>query len=100
MKLNLNGLENGADKKKLMARPVTSHGKTVCVATDGQVVDFEGMQSPIGATMVSTPVVAFVEEPKPFQMLQTMPNAYMGLARDGFYVPGRVQKFKWRLARD
>lgn len=29
-----------------------------------------------------------------------MPNAYMGLARDGFYVPGRVQKFKWRLARD
>lgn len=66
VKLNLNNLETGTDKKKLMTRPSVSHGTTVCVATDGQVVDFEGMQSPIGATMVSTPVVAFVEEPKPF----------------------------------
>lgn len=100
VKLNLNGLEYGADKKSKMAARSSATPVTRRIATDGQVLDFEGVQSPYGATLISTPVVAFVEDPKPFQVLQTMPNAYMGLARDGFYVPGRVQKFKWKLARD
>lgn len=44
----------------------------------------------------------FVQEPRSFDSLQSMPNSYMGLAKDGFYCPGRLMPaaYKWRNAQD
>lgn len=51
---------------------------------------------------VGSEVQVFVQEPRAFDMLQSMPNSYMGLAKDGFYAPGRLMPaaYKWRNAQD
>lgn len=102
---------NQADKTRCSAPEAAPSASSKCdriewrnsqgVVTDEPVSEgFAATRQAYSVTAVGPPIEAFIEDLKPFSVLQTMPNAYMGLARDGFYVPGRVQKFKWRLARE
>lgn len=102
---------NQADKMRCLAPDAAPSASSKCdhtewrnsqgVVTDEPVSEgFTATRQAYSVTSVGPPIEAFIEDLKPFSVLQTMPNAYMGLAKDGFYVPGRVQKFKWRLARE
>lgn len=49
----------------------------------------------------ASPIIAHVEIPKSFAVLQNLPNAYIGLAREGLYCPFRMtSKHKWRNTKD
>lgn len=97
----------GLDRAKVAEKQKATEGDKRSVvrrilATNGEEVPPDLDAVPMAGGMVGWmfPVEACVDDPRPFSVLQTMPNAYMGLAKDGFYVPGRINKFKWRLARD
>lgn len=104
-RLKLSPMVNASTGAKKKVRELRVQNAPIDVAyeeSNARAVDKHVDATPVegGVFAFSQQLEACVEAPRPFSTLQTMPNAYMGLAKDGFYVPGRINKFKWRLARD
>lgn len=101
-------------KYRLMYQAVTGYHDSSAVANEGTISVAQYAQMPLSLTgmlgtaavtataQVSHVIEAWPEPVRTFTQLQSMPNAYFGVARDGIYAPYKLSReFKtWRDARN
>jgi hypothetical protein len=105
---SVNGLTNSCEQYRMAYFGITGYHDSSATGNEGTLAVAQYAQCPsyfstTGATGTCT---ALCEEwpdlPRTFTQLQSMPNAYLSNAREGFYAPSKLSEeaFRWKSSND
>jgi hypothetical protein len=104
----VNGLITSCEQYRMAYFGITGYHDSSAVANEGTlaVAQYAQCSSYLSLTGATGTVTALGEEwpdlPRTFTQLQSMPNAYLSNAREGFYAPLKLSEeaFRWKASND